>query len=191
MIKKDTPVYKYGDPIGNFTFVKSQLEGKNKTWHCKCICGNIRVFWKHSAIARQKSCGCGTDKCGTTKKQRRSYISRMQGYKSGASARGFEWNLSYDDFVQISSQDCFYCGSEPKIWDCMSNAPSLQKDSPNVNPKDYQIRFNGIDRVDSKLGYNLLNCVSCCQKCNRAKSDLSLSDFKDHVKKMYMHLYER
>ena len=180
-----------GDKIGNFTLKSTELVGKNKVWDCVCICGNVKRFWKFSAIARQKTCGCGIDSAGLSAKQARSMKSRMNGYKNGAKKRNFEWSLSYNDFVRISTKQCHYCGLGPFKWDCMTNSPSLKKDSPNVNPKDYEIYFTGIDRFDSKLGYTIENSVPCCKNCNRAKSDLSFNDFKEHINKVYEWLHQK
>jgi hypothetical protein len=178
-----------GDVIGEFVIVRGEMVGKNKTWICRCKCGSEKRFWKASAINKQKTCGCGIDKAGLTAKQRRSMLSRMHGYKGGAKSRGFKWSLTYSQFVEIATGNCFYCNSEPKVWDCVSGAPSVQKASPNINAKDYEIKFNGIDRLNSDIGYTIENVVPCCVKCNRAKSDMPLSDFKDHVKKMYSWLF--
>jgi hypothetical protein len=182
---------KKGDIIGNFIINNTALVGKNKVYDCICKCGNIKRFWKFSAINKQKTCGCGTDNAGFTSKQRRSIKSRMSGYINGAKKRNFSWELSYEDFCSIISKKCFYCGSDPKFWNCISNAPSLQKDSPNVNFKDYEIKFSGVDRFDSNKGYTLDNCVPCCVYCNRAKSNLSFEDFKDHIKKIYEWLFQK
>lgn len=32
--------------------------------------------------------------------------------------------------------------------------------------------YQGIDRVNSKIGYTLGNVVPCCKKCNTVKSDI-------------------
>jgi hypothetical protein len=37
--------------------------------------------------------------------------------------------------------------------------------------------YNGIDRVDSNIGYTLENCVPCCEAVNRMKMDLSKEEF--------------
>lgn len=191
-VKKDSEEeLKQGDKIGNFIFIETKLVGKNKTWNVQCQCGNIKTFWKKSRIMRQKTCGCGIDEVGLSGKQARSIKSRMQGYKNGAKKRGFEWLLSYENFVEISTKPCSYCGIEPKKWDCMSNSPSLQKDSPNVNPRDYEIYFTGIDRYDSKLGYTVENSVPCCKNCNRAKSNMSFQEFKQHIKNIYQWLHHK
>jgi hypothetical protein len=35
-----------------------------------------------------------------------------------------------------------------------------------------RLRFTGIDRADSRKGYQPGNCIPCCRECNRIKSDL-------------------
>lgn len=191
LTKSHDVLLKEGDKIGNFVFLKNEFVKKNKIWVVLCVCGKQKIFWKKYSLLKTKSCGCGTDSAGLSSKQARSIKTRMQGYKNGAKKRNFEWKLTYDDFVKISTQNCFYCNAEPTRWDCMSNSPSLQKDSPNVVHKDYEIVFNGIDRYNSKFGYTIENCVPCCKNCNRAKSDLEFEDFKKHVEKIYKWLYHK
>ena len=66
-------------------------------------------------------------------------------------------------------------------------------DEPNAihNPygknnitKDGGYKYNGIDRVNSELGYELTNCVSCCISCNIAKSDHSYEEFVQLIKRI-------
>lgn len=181
----------YGDQVGSFTFVRTELVGKNKTWVVRCVCGEEKVFWKYSAIFRQETCGCGTDEAGLSKQQRRMLNSRLHSYKSGAKKRGLNWNLTYSEFVEITSSPCVYCGTEPKQTNYFENSPSLQKESPNVDWSKYTINFNGVDRVDSSEDYTYDNCVPCCTYCNRAKSDLSLPEFKSHIERVYKWLYQK
>ena len=49
------------------------------------------------------------------------------------------------------------------------------------------IYVNGVDRVNSDLGYEIENCVPCCYRCNSMKMDTSLNEFKDHITKVYNH----
>ena len=181
---------KEGEKVGSFIFVRTELVGKNKTWIVRCVCGTEKRFWKYSAITNQKSCGCGTDECGLTKEQRRMLNSRLHSYKSGANRRGFDWELSYEQFYEIVIKDCVYCGEEAKDINYFENAPSLQKESPNRDWSKYTIKFNGVDRVDSSLGYSVDNCVPCCTKCNRAKSDMTFDEFKLHIKRVYEWLHQ-
>ena len=47
--------------------------------------------------------------------------------------------------------------------------------------------FNGIDRIDSKIGYIDGNVVTCCKHCNFAKDALTQKEFKDLIFKIYNH----
>lgn len=191
MANTKQPKYQIGDTVGDFTFIRTQMHGKNCTWVMKCVCGEEKKFWKHSAIFKNKTCGCCTDATGLTGSQRRSMLSRLNSYKSGAKKRGLEWGLSTLEFLKIATLDCAYCGSPPKTWDCVSGAPSVQKDCPRIDPQKYEIRFNGIDRIDSRLGYVFGNVAPCCSKCNRAKNDMTVDDFRNHVTKMYLWMLKK
>jgi hypothetical protein len=188
-MKKDPNEYKLGDVIGSFIFKKTEWVGKNKTWIVVCTCGEDKRFWKYSSIFHQKTCGCGTDSVGYTKEQRRMLNSRVHSYKSGANKRGLDWSLSYEEFYELSIGNCAYCDLPPRELNYFENAPSLQKESPNRDWSKYTIKFNGVDRVDSNLGYFSDNCVTCCTYCNRAKSDMSFEEFKSHIERLYTCLF--
>lgn len=74
--------------------------------------------------------------------------------------------------------NCYYCGAEPSE-DNQWNKKSKRKTEDTI------IRINGIDRVNSDIGYEPGNCVSCCPICNTMKSDLTVEEFKNHIKKLY------
>lgn len=42
--------------------------------------------------------------------------------------------------------------------------------------------YNGLDRVNNLLGYELTNVVPCCNICNRAKKDMTYEQFKLWIK---------
>lgn len=45
--------------------------------------------------------------------------------------------------------------------------------------KDF--KYNGIDRVDSNIGYTQDNCVPCCAVCNRGKRDMGLDQWLSYL----------
>ena len=68
--------------------------------------------------------------------------------------------ISKEKFKEISAKECNYCGvSGP----------------------------NGIDRINSKKGYEKDNCVPCCKHCNYVKGNLSIDDFKTWAKRFAQH----
>jgi len=71
--------------------------------------------------------------------------------------------LELEDFEKLTQLNCAYCGEAP--------AHSLDG-------------YNGIDRVDSSLGYTPNNSWPCCEICNRMKSDTSQEFFIEHILKI-------
>ena len=79
--------------------------------------------------------------------------------KKKAGYRNIEFNLTIDEFKYLTrNKNCYLCNDFHNIL--------------------------GIDRIDSKLCYEKINCQSCCFRCNAAKNDLSLTDFYKHIEKI-------
>lgn len=99
-------------------------------------------------------------------------------YKQKAKKRELVFLLDIEDFKGLISQPCFYCGELPK----QVYRPTRYK-TPLI--------YNGIDRVTNELGYTSSNCVTCCKKCNRAKSTLTQKEFFVLITKIYRkHCFE-
>src|SRR5690606_27568041 len=76
-------------------------------------------------------------------------------------------------FKKIVIQKCFYCGDIPRV------------PKRSIQPTKRYPPVNGIDRVNSNLGYTLENIVPCCKRCNWMKLNISLTDFLRHVGRIY------
>lgn len=162
---------------------------KRKKLLCKCVCGKTKVFRYDSffcknELDRAKSCGCKhTYRNNLNSQNRRKpesvYRYIYEQYQSGAKTRNIEFNLSKEEYIEIVKKDCFYCGDP---------APIKQPHRGKNYYVGVPVPYNGIDRIDSKKGYEKKNCVPCCSKCNYMKSDLDLSSFTDHILKISNHL---
>jgi hypothetical protein len=122
-------------------------------WICRCDCGKTKEVMGSSLLSgRTKSCGCMTRlPAGES-----MFNSAYHAYKKGAEKRGLSFTLSTEEFRELTSQDCFYCGDKP------SNALTSAIGEKYI--------YNGIDRVDNTKGYFVENCVPCCEMCNKAKA---------------------
>jgi hypothetical protein len=137
-------------------------------WRCRCLCGNEKIVCGNSlARGYNKSCGCW-NKTQLAKRnwkpfQHTAIHSVFVHYIASAQERGISWNLTKEQFKEITSKNCWYCGKEP---------------SNNQNLKDVngQYVYSGIDRVDNTIGYEIDNVVPCCKNCNYKKSDSSIQD---------------
>jgi hypothetical protein len=158
---------------------------KNRKWPvmqvlCECDCGvqkKLRVgplvSKKHPTI-----CECLRKEMVASGHFRRKssedvLVTTVMGvYRNGAKTRNLQWDLSRDFVSAIIHKPCHYC----QIIDY----------TVFVNKKRI-LKRNGIDRLDSSIGYIESNCVPCCKICNTAKMKLSLVDFKDWIKKLWNH----
>lgn len=84
---------------------------------------------------------------------------RFYKYKFDAKKRKLVFELTLDEFSNITNKECYYCDSF----------------STNKN-------FTGVDRVNSKNGYIINNCVPCCDVCNYMKSDLEFETLFQHCR---------
>lgn len=85
---------------------------------------------------------------------------KYRGYLARANQRGFAFDFTVDEFDTICASECAYCGS---------------------------VGNNGIDRIDSSVGYTKENSQPCCTRCNWMKRTDSHEVFIDHIRRIYRH----
>jgi ribosomal protein L40E len=73
-------------------------------------------------------------------------------YKDRAKKHKMPFRLSLEECIRIFTTKCHYCGCEPDI-------------------------YQGIDRLDSRLGYTIENTVPACSMCNYMKGGFSEGQF--------------
>ena len=164
-----------GRRFGKLTVIKLIEKAKHRGahWLCLCDCGKETVAQGGNLRAGERvSCGCkAEDKISETG------VSKIfSNYRTGAIRFNRTFNLSREEFKKLILDDCFYCGIKP--------AQILRRQLS----RKLQLTYNGVDRVDSSIGYEPGNCVTACMYCNRAKSNLPLEEFKDHIKRIYLWL---
>ena len=164
----------HGVPDSLLTIIKEVephiTSGGNKQtqYLCRCNCGK-EIILKGAAIrnGNTKSCGCLSKEAKQAKRlpNNKGIINQIiLQYKRHARDRNLSWNLTYEQVEKIIQEPCFYCGAEK----------SNHKVTKNCK-EGYD--HNGIDRIDSSVGYEPNNVVSCCKICNYAKSNLTKEDF--------------
>lgn len=79
-------------------------------------------------------------------------------YLGRANKRKFPFEFTVQEFLEFIAQDCYYCG---------------------------KVEANGIDRIDSKVGYLKANSVPCCGMCNIMKYTFSTNIFLNHIQKIF------
>lgn len=169
-----------GEKYGRLTLIKiigTRLKTCNCLW--KCECGNLKEA-RLNAVRRGRiqSCGC----------LRYEYVMKManklklpigeaafnklfNNYGRSAKKHNRTFLLNKDEFRFLTKQLCFYC-----------------KDPPYNISKNHDLNgeyiYNGIDRIDNNIGYEIKNCVTCCKICNKMKGTLTHDEFINHIRKV-------
>lgn len=175
------------------TVIEEASKIKNRTaWKCFCECGNITVVLTENLRSGDtKSCGC----LNNEKRQERfkdiSNINRKY-LPSETSARKVWKNryseMNFDDFYELSQQNCFYCGVEPSN---IANAPKSDKKASLKTIELADFKYNGLDRLDNSKLHSKENCVPCCKYCNYAKRERTIQDFKNWIINIYKYFIEK
>lgn len=161
-------------------------------WECQCSCGNTKiVVGQNLSSGKSKSCGCLKDEFLKAKgNQYGLYEDRQEAmlkvHYSHLKRRHTKNNMvgvviDYEKFKKLSKSKCKYCGTEysKEIEDRLNESKSQKRLSEEI------LKINGIDRLDSNIGYTNENSVTCCKTCNFAKNTLSESEFYLWIKKIY------
>lgn len=175
-----------GKKIGRLTILRLGPPDSRagSRWICSCECGSTIITRKDN-LRDLRSCGClhveyarrqGLQNInrrgpGTIAEENIAFAR----YRISAKKRNLEFGLTIEEFRKIIKQDCHYCGGQPSgIW---KTHATLGTD----------LIYNGIDRVDSSIGYVTSNMVPCCKTCNYMKRMLSVDEFLSHVRRICAH----
>lgn len=185
-----------GSKIGKLTvleyfYIDTKVEGKKRLlWRCQCECGNIcnlrtdTLTGKNKKLKTHYCCRKCSDKIRADKRRLPNYQSLKnniyKSYEYAANYRNYEFDITIEEMISIIERNCYYCGSPPMVY---------------IGDKSYlaegeEYKRLGIDRKDNKKGYTINNCVSCCFKCNMAKQEMSIEDFKNWIITLYNNLIE-
>lgn len=115
---------------------------------------NIDEYLERNAETAKQWRENNPDKVNVNNKSRLENIKiHYSNYIRCARYKNLEFEISQENFDKLVKEPCHYCDI-------------IQERG-----------FNGIDRLDSNIGYIMDNCVSCCKTCNYMKCSLSVDVF--------------
>lgn len=140
-----------GMVFGRVTVLRPLKKYTNRRkWLCRCECG--KEFQRRGTVLlSSKSTGCRSCNNGFKKKPFEALFNFLVTQARGRTTV----SLMYEDYLTFTSQSsCHYCG-DPIVW----------------QPHSANEHGHKLDRKDNSIGYTKENCVVCCPRCNRAKSN--------------------
>lgn len=166
-----------GQTFGSLVVIKRVPNNRKHsiTFLCSCECGKQKEITGSYLRAKKpviKSCGC--KKLYLPKKKgfgEVAFKALYNGYKLGAKYRSLPFNLSEEHFRSLTKLNCNYCGLAPQMINKRKNSLG-------------HYVYNGVDRINSELGYSVENCVPCCKKCNWAKSNDTFEEFSSWINRI-------
>ena len=124
----------------------------------KMIEENTEKYLEHNAEVMKKWRDANPEKVKEINEKTKNNIYKYyQVYKNSAEVKQLSFEFNKEEFVQIVESPCNYCGI--------------------IQEKG----FNGIDRLNSTIGYIKDNCVTCCAMCNYMKGCLDKNIFIQRV----------
>jgi len=147
-------------------------------WKCECACGKMVVAQTFDLIAgKMKSC-----KCRGVSVESKCMVRAMSVLPTSAAHRGLGFSLTEHEVKKLIFGDCYYCGATPEEGQAFKRKKYKTK-------KMYPM--NGIDRLNSDVGYVSGNCVSACSVCNIAKSTLTVDEFLGWTRRVVHHQIQK
>ena len=134
-----------GEKIGRLLVIERIRENNKTSYICKCDCGK-QIKTSHSTLKSKgdKSCGClqieNLIKRSSKTPGYAVITNIFNYYKHNAKIANNLFELDRETFEKLINLPCHYCGQE-KIT--------------TTKGKNGEVSHNGIDRVNSALGYNL------------------------------------
>lgn len=158
-----------GEKIGFLEVIGLFSTGKYTKYKCRCIC-NKEVVVTSSDLKRNHTTSCG---CFGKPPYESTYSCLYGNYRRHAERRKLAFELSLEEFIEISKMSCYYCGIPPyQIY----HKKGLR----------YEVIYNGIDRKKNSLGYTKDNCFPCCGMCNFGKKGKDVDSFLVWIERLYL-----
>lgn len=165
----------------------ARRERGTSRWACACDCGKQSVARGDKLRNGQtRSCGClGAEtrarhiQANALPPGEAAFRSLLTIYRRNARLRRHDFSLTADEFRQLVTSNCHYCGIPP------------QNDVSAGSSTNGSFRCGGVDRLYNDRGYTLENCRSCCTECNMAKGSMGPERWSCWLTRIAIHRWSK
>lgn len=172
-----------GQRFGKLTVLSfAGMKHRGALWLCICDCGNEKTATAvNLKTGNTSSCGCYLKELNTETKTGDGLSSargKYTAYKNAALRRGYEYSITFEQFLNLTAKPCLYCGALPNKTHRSTNCTNV-------------FVYNGIDRFINSIGYTAENSVPCCWECNNAKGILDGPEYLALCRRISQHWNNR
>lgn len=161
--------YNIGQKIGQLTI--TDWDSARGCYTLDCTCG-IKVSGPSHYVFKKENSTYGACRTCTNKYKRENtlidikLIRVYKNYTKSSKERGHSFTLPLETAIELFKSNCIYCKTPPS--------------NTNVTGK-ITVNYQGIDRVNNSVGYEIGNVVPCCAKCNYMKGTMTYLEFLNQV----------
>lgn len=101
-------------------------------------------------------------------------------YRNEARRKGFEFALTREQFREVVSGECHFCGAKPEK---IIKGPKSRQSRYGEDHSEFLA--NDLERANLSLGYIPGNCVTCCPTCRKIKKDMDAEEFYSWLEKTH------
>jgi hypothetical protein len=184
-----------GKKFHRLTVIKQVPHEKGEIkWECLCDCGKTKLVTRNKLLGEKvKSCGCLNNelrksRTGKMTQARTKYNPQEATARRVWGGRYRDGNISFEQFLNLASKNCYYCGSPPN--NKYNEASGDKRRSATAKAEGLFI-YNGLDRLNQSLAHNIDNVVTCCKLCNMTKRNMNHDQFIELITKIYYNMKDK
>ncbi len=173
-----------GQKFGLLTVIGFDNTRTDRVYYlCRCDCGKEKsILAQNFTGGKTRSCGCLRVANITSRKRTENPVLIVA---KKIWRNRYSDGCSFDVFFRLAQLPCHYCGiSASNHGRAYTRKHPVTKRSPDW-AELCQWDYNGLDRIDSSKSHLEDNVVPCCYKCNWAKGDMTVEEFKAWIKRLY------
>ena len=185
--------------FGRLTVKEMIRTKRGLSYLCQCDCGKKTTVSGYGLRSgHTKSCGCLQKELSSEKFKNNTWCRGFDDPKLASAKR--VWKSTYIDgcsfetFLKLSNQLCFYCNCEPKnIYNAyMTKVGKFKNTSVNKEwAQNAYFKYQGLDRWDSNKNHSENNIVPSCFQCNAAKHNYTADEFVSWLSRLANNFVEK
>lgn len=164
-----------GKKFDNYTVLKyTHTKGIKLYFDCECKCGQVKNI-NHFSLLYRTAVGC-RNCIRKLPQESEAFNGLYSAYRTRAARRKISFELTHEQFRELTQMNCHYTGMPPSFI---------------FKKRHATYTYNGLDRLNSSIGYTIDNVVPCNGYVNQMKMDIPYNEFIELCALIIKHVSEK